>query len=121
MKTRFGFIICISIITILALSPGCKKAEKFAIEGSWTFSRSFDNLEIYIDDVEIYFTGNEFRGEIHIPLGTYAGSYNVDVSNEIDFKLENGEAAYTGTIVNRNYMEGTYEWKGDTGTWSATR
>lgn len=121
MKKKLISVICIIVITILVLSPGCKKAEKFDIEGIWTFSRSFDNLEIYINDVEIQFFGSAFRGEIYIPAGTYAGTYNVSISNEIDFKSENGAAVYTGTIVNNNYMGGTFEWKGDTGTWSATR
>jgi hypothetical protein len=102
-------------------SSGCKKADKFDITGSWIFSRSFDNLEIFIDDMEIVFTGDEFYGTVTLPANLNTGTYTVGVSNDIDFTLDNGSAIYTGAISGSNNMGGTFEWKGDTGAWSAAR
>ena len=123
VRKKIFAIIGISYLTILLFFSGCKKAQEFEITGNWIFSRSFDNIELFLDDTVIEFLGSEFSGTVNIPETGNFGTYSVSVSNEVSFNLNNGDATYTGTWTALNQISGTFYWneKGDSGTWSATR
>lgn len=116
-------IICIIYITILVFSSSCVKAKKYDITGTWIFSRSFDNIEVFLDDTSIEFIGSDFSGTVTVPATNNFGTYDVSISNDINFTLNNRDATYTGTWTDENNIGGTFYWneKGDSGTWSAAR